>query len=140
MVKMPHNRLSRMLLLLMLSAVLVTVRSGIALAQGPGPQLIPDTGMIGGCNFVTGDFNFECLPLYLAYIIRLFFGMAGGFAMFQILQGGYEYALSGLQPVASGLPDKEAAKKRITNAIVGLVVVVLSYMLIDTLITAFFVG
>ena len=116
------------------------LRSGVAFAQqGPGPQLIPDTGMIGNCSFITGDFSFDCIPLYLAYLLRIAFGMAGGFAVFQIIQGGYEYALSGLQQFG-GLPDKEAGKKRITNAVLGLVVVVLTYLIVDTIVSALFVG
>lgn len=110
-----------------------------ALLQGPGLQVVPDTGMIGNCSFITGDFSFECIPLYLAYVIRIAFGFAGGLALFQILQGGYEYALSGLQQFG-GLPDKESAKKRITNAILGLVVVVFAYLIIDTIVAAIFLG
>jgi dolichyl-phosphate-mannose--protein O-mannosyl transferase len=111
---------------------------GFALAQGPGPQLIPDTGMIGSCSFVTGSFTFDCIPLYLAYLIRFAFSFAGGFALFEIIRGGYEYAMSGLQPIASGLPDKEAAKKRITNAILGLIVVVFAYLIVDTIVSFIF--
>lgn len=137
MIPMLQNK-GLMIALMVLLAILVIAHPMMAVAQGP--QVIPDTGMIGTCSFITGEFHFECIPLYLAYLIRLLFSMAGGFALFQLIQGGYEYALSGLQPVASGLPDKEAAKKRITNAILGMVVVVLSYLLIDTLVTAIFVG
>ncbi len=134
-----HNKRS-MLLPLLLLGILLMLRTGIAFAQqGPGPQLIPDTGMIGNCSFITGDFSFDCIPLYLAYLLRLAFGMAGGIAVFQIIQGGYEYALSGMQQFG-GLPDKEAGKKRITNAILGLVVVVLTYLIVDTIVSAIFVG
>lgn len=119
--------------------IVFLVLPGTGLAQGVGPQLIPDTGMIGTCNFVTGDFGFDCIPLYLAYLIRLAFGLAGGFALFEIIKGGYEYALSGLQQVG-GLPDKEAGKKRITNAILGLIAVVLTYLIIDTIVSAIFFG
>ncbi|MSR87280.1 hypothetical protein EXS70_03865 [Candidatus Peribacteria bacterium] len=123
---------------LFLVAILLAV-PGVAKLQAPGPQLIPDTGAIGSCNFVTGDFGFDCIPLYMTYLIRLAFSLAGGFAVFQIVQGGYEYAFSGLQQFG-GLPDKEAGKKRITNAIIGLVVVVFTYLIIDTLVSVIFSG
>ena len=130
-----HNRRS-MQMLFVLAAMLIPIR---AFAQ---PALIPADGgdaLFGGaCSFITGNFHFECIPVYMSYLIRLFFGLAGGFALFQIIQAGYEYALSGLQPIAGGLPDKEAAKKRITNAIIGLVVVILTYLIIDTLVSAIF--
>lgn len=122
--------------MLMVSIItLFLARVNPALAQGVGPQLIPDTGTIGSCSFITGDFHFECFPLYLAYLIRFAFAFAGGFALFQIIQGGYEYALSGLP---AGIVDKESAKKRISNAIIGLIVTVLSYLIVDTIVSAVF--
>ena len=124
-----------MLSMLIFVVIFLGLSSVVAYAQGVGPQLIPDTGVIGDCSFVTGDFSFDCIPLYLGYLIRLAFGMAGGFAVFQILQGGYEYALSGLP---TPIVDKESAKKRITNAIIGLIVVVFAYLIIDTIVSALF--
>lgn len=106
-------------------------------AQGPGPQLIPDVGTIGNCSFVDGDFDFECIPLYLSYLIRLAFGLAGGFALFEIIKGGYEYAMSGIQAIGV---DKESAKKRITHAILGLAVVVCAFLIVDTIVSAAFLG
>lgn len=105
-----------------------------AFAQQP---LIPESGVIGSCSFITGEFHFECFPLYLAYLIRFFFGFVGGFAIVEIIKGGYEYALSGVQ--ATGI-DKESAKKRITHAILGLSVATLSYLIIDTIVSAVFSG
>ncbi len=137
--QMLHNRNLMLIVILFAVGLLFITHPQSVLAQGPGPQLIPDSGMIGGCSFITGDFGFDCIPLYLAYLMRLAFGMAGGFALTQIIQGGYEYALSGLQQVG-GLPDKEAGKKRITNAIIGLIVVVLTYLIVDTIVSALFLG
>ncbi len=134
MTTMPHNENSMMMLIPLALVVLMATLPHAVFAQ---PTLIPQDGTIGGCSFITGDFGFDCIPLYLAYLIRLAFGLAGGFALFNIIQGGYEYAISGLP---AGIVDKEAAKKRITNAIVGFVVVVLAYLIIDTIVSAIFVG
>ncbi len=132
---MRHNRSSPMLLTLTSVAILLGLSATKVFAQGVGPQLIPDSGTIGNCSFVTGDFHFDCIPLYLAYLTRLAFGMAGGFALFQIVQGGYEYAISGLP---TGIIDKESAKKRITHSLLGLVVVIFAYLIVDTIISAIF--
>lgn len=121
--------------LISLLTCLGLLRATATFAQAP--MLIPEGGMIGGCSFVTGDFGFDCIPLYLSYLIRLAFGLAGGFALFNIIQGGYEYGLSGLP---AGIVDKEAAKKRVTHAIVGFVVVILAFLIIDTIVSAMFVG
>lgn len=130
-----HNTHSPMFstLLTVFGFLLFGIRAAQAFAQGP--MLIPEGGTIGGCSFINGDFGFDCIPLYLSYLIRLAFGLAGGFALFGIIQGGYEYGLSGLP---AGIIDKEAAKKRITNAIVGLVVVILAFLIIDTIVSAMF--
>ncbi len=124
-----------MLTLLLSACALALIVPGRLAAQGVGPQLIPDTGTIGNCSFITGDFSFDCIPLYVAYLIRLAFGLAGGFAVFEIIKGGYEYALSGLP---TPIVDKESAKKRISNAILGLVVVVFAYLIIDLIVGALF--
>ncbi len=113
--------------------IFLLIVPGVAMLQGP--QIIPESGTIGSCSFITGDFGFECIPLYLAYLIRIAFGLAGGLTLFQIIQAGYEYGISGLP---MGLVDKEAAKKRMMNAIIGLVVVVLSYLIVDTIVSALF--
>lgn len=126
-----------MIRFLIVTAVLLGLHPLLVRAQGVGPQLIPDTGTIGACSFITGEFSFDCIPLYLTYLIRLAFSMAGGFALFQIIQGGYEYAISGLP---AGIVDKEAAKKRIYYAIVGLVTVILTYLIVDTIVSALFAG
>src|SRR3989338_4451702 len=135
MTKIRHNAGSMMLLLLLgLVAVMVT-HPGTVFAQ----QLIPESGIIPGtnCSFITGNFHFDCIPLYLSYLIKLAFSIAGGFALFNIIQGGYEYGISGLP---AGIVDKEAAKKRIYHAIIGFVVVIFTYLIIDTIVSVLFVG
>ncbi|NOS67713.1 MAG: hypothetical protein HOO67_05115 [Candidatus Peribacteraceae bacterium] len=129
-----HTLSSQMTLKHFVTGIVILMLPGVVFAQ---PSLIPASGTIGDCSFITGDFGFECIPLYLAYLIRLAFGLAGGFALFQIIQAGYEYALSGLP---MGIVDKEAAKKRISHAIIGLVVVILAYLIIDTIVSAIFIG
>lgn len=139
MKRIPHNRHLMLIVILFAVGLLFIAQTQSVFAQGPGPQLIPDSGEIGGCSFITGDFGFDCIPLYLAYLMRLAFGMAGGFAVMQIIQGGYEVALGGLNQVG-GLPDKDSGKKRITHAILGLIVVVLTYLIVDTIVSAIFLG
>lgn len=136
---LPHNGRPHMQIALAVLVMILALHAGRAVAQGPLMQLIPDTGQIGNCNFITGDFDFECIPLYLSYVIRIAFGFAGGFAMTEVIRGGYEYALSGMQGIGLG-PDKESAKKRITHAIMGLSVTVLAYVIIDTIVAALFSG
>lgn len=98
------------------------------------PELIPASGNLGpGCDFITGDLHFHCVPLYLAYLIKLVFGATGGFFMIQMIRGGFELAFS-------GFGDRETAKNRIKNAIMGLAVCILSFLIVDTVASALLSG
>ena len=136
-----HNGISRMLRFLLATVVMIlAARAASVLAQAPdpeGPKLIPSDGMIGACSFVTGDFDFECIPLYLSYLTKLVFSLAGGFAMVEIIKAGYEYAASA---IPGGIAEKESAKKRITHAIFGLSVVIFAYLIVDAIISIIFLG
>ncbi len=99
------------------------------LAQAPnGLQLIPENGLLGTCNFVTGEFHFDCFPLYLAYLIQVAFAFGTGTCLIQIIWAGYEWAFAGLGG------DTQGAKKRLQNAVIGLVVSVLAYLIVDTVV------
>lgn len=95
--------------------------------------LIPQSGTIGGCSFVTGDFDFNCFPLYLAYLIQVVFGVLGTIALLMIIWSGYEWGTSQL---AGG--DVSKAKSRLVFAIQGFVFSVLSYLIVNTIISALF--
>lgn len=103
-------------------------------APGFVPQLIPESGIIGGCDFVTGDIHFDCIPLYVAYLIRLIFGMLGIIFLAMMIWGGYEWAFSGLQS------DSQKAKSRIRNAILGLIFSLLSFFIVDAIVGILFSG
>lgn len=107
---------------------LVPVR---ALAQLT-PSLIPQDGMIGRCNFVTGDIHFDCVPLYVAYLIQLLFGSLGTICLLMIIWAGYEWAFSGLEG------DSQKAKARLRNAIMGLIFSVAAFLIVDTVVSVLF--
>ncbi len=98
------------------------------------PQLIPESGTIGRCSFVTGDFQFDCIPLYLAYLIQLVFGAVGTICLLMIIYAGYEWAFAGLGG------DTQGAKKRLSNALLGLALSVLSYLVVDTIVSVLLSG
>ena len=54
-------------------------------------------------------------------------GFAGGFFLFGIMIAGYKYMFGGI--TAAGL---ESGKKEIIGRIIGLVIIVFSYLLVDT--------
>ena len=118
-------------LLLFLS--LLSFAAGVAAQQqqGPGPQLIPESGILApGCDFITGEFHFHCIPIYVGYLVKLVFGFAAGMCIFNIIRGAYQIVLGSL----SG--EKESGKNRITWAIIGLIFCILSFALVDIVISA----
>ncbi len=68
-------------------------------------------------------------------IIELFFALAGVVALFYLILGGYNYISAAGNPEAA-----EGAKATITNAIIGLIVVLISYLAISFLLQRLGVG
>ena len=114
--------------------LLVVPTMALAQLDITNPQLIPETGVLSPtCNFVTGDLHYECIPIYLAYVIKLIFGFTGMICLLQIMRAGYELAFS-------GFGDRESSKKRIQNALLGLAVCIFSYLIVDTVVTVLLSG
>ena len=117
------------------SVLLGLLLPAVAFAQLQNPQLIPESGMLDGvCNFVTGEIGFACVPVYLGYLIQLVFGVLGGFCLLEIMRAGYEWAFSGFGG------DTSKAKSRIRNALMGLAFAVLSFLIVDNVVTVLFAG
>lgn len=74
------------------------------------------------------DFTKECpLGNYLNIVINLTIGLIAVIAMVMIVMGGIEYITSEL------ISSKASAKERITGAIVGLLIALGSYLILNTL-------
>jgi len=99
-------------------------------------SLIPATGQAGPCDFafptpMSSGIHFDCIPYYIGYLIQLVFVFAAGSFLIGIILGGYKYAIGSVTT-----EGKEAGKKQLTGAVMGFVVVVLSYLLVDTVLEA----
>ena len=95
----------------------------VAFAQ----TLLPDSGSLSGgsCNFKTGELGFECLPIYIGYLVQVLAGGIGTMSVIQIIYAGYQLAFSGI----SG--DKTAGKNRLTWALIGLIASILAFAIMD---------
>ena len=87
---------------------------------------------IPGCDFVSGSLTAACIPSFIAHVIQLLFGFTGVLCLFNIMIGGYQVALG----AATG--DKEKGKNRITWAIIGLVLSLTVYLILDVALSALF--
>ena len=77
-----------------------------------------------GCDFQTGDMKFSCVPNYIQYLIEVIIALAGTIAVIFVMIGGFKYVFSGVSD------DKEAGKETITNALIGLVIAGLSWVIV----------
>lgn len=106
-------------------------------AAPPPTSFIPGTGELGTagsadyCDFMTGKLHFGCIVIYIGYLIKFLIIFAGGLLLVGIILAGYKYAIGAV--TAAG---KEEGKKQLTGAIIGFSVVILSYLLVDTIIRA----
>ena len=108
--------------------------------QRPSASLITSIILFfAGFAVVSGYVPLETLPNpsgedvstmggYLANIYTIGIGLAGVLAVLMIVIGGIQYIGSGMSP--SGKSD---AKDRITNAILGLLLALLSWLILNTI-------
>lgn len=90
------------------------------------------TSGIPGCNFDTGIINAgQCLPSFLAHVIKTIFAFSGGVFLVMILFSAYEIVIGNL-PGGSA----ESGKNRITWAIIGFILCATSFFIIDFIIAA----
>jgi len=107
--------------------------------QQPPLFIISIVLFLGGFAAVSGYVPLETLPSspgvdtstlggYLANIYTIGIGLAGVLAVLMIVIGGIQYIGSGMSP--SGKSD---AKDRIRNAIMGLLLALLSWIILNTI-------
>ena len=70
-----------------------------------------------------------CVPEFIGTLIQTIFGFFGAIFFIMMLWGAYEYAFSGV------LGTGEEGKKRIRNAIVGLIICICSFAILDFILT-----
>ncbi len=89
------------------------------------------TGDIDECNFTTGRFGADCIPLYIAHLITLIFGLVGIFFIINIMYAGYQIAFGNIP----GVGDKEAGKNRLLWSIIGFLVTACSFLILDAVLS-----
>lgn len=106
-----------------------------SLASAQEPALIPPSGTLGaGCSFITGEFSFDCIPIYIGYLVSVAFGASGGFALIEVIKAGYQIAMGGLTG------DKEKGKQRLTWALIGLAFCIMAFLMVDYVVTVLTTG
>ena len=69
---------------------------------------------------------FNSIPGLIVFIIQILLYIAGGVAVLFVIIGGFQYILS-----AGNAETATKGKKTVINAIIGIVLIILSYMVIS---------
>lgn len=88
-------------------------------------QNLAEVNQVLGCSIKYGLVKLWMLPFFITELIQFLVALAGMVCMFFIVLGGYHYIYGGLTD------DKEKGKKTVMYAIVGFVVVLVSWIIIN---------
>ncbi len=126
------NRIKTAVLFFPLMALLFAVPA--AFAQSAPPTLLPaENADIGGYGdacvnladrITTGDIHLAQIPCFIKYFSKTLIAIAGSLSVIFVMVGGYQLLLSSSE-------SKEAGKKTITYALIGLAVSLLAWVLVD---------
>lgn len=97
------------------------------------PVVVFAQGLVGrGLSQVDSPFSgispasVRDVPTLIVFVIKILLFIGGGVAVLFIILGGYQYLTS-----AGNEEQAEQGKKTLINAIIGIVIVVLSYVIIN---------
>ena len=83
------------------------------------------------CGIKTGRIHLWMVPYYIKYILEFIIGISGIIAVGGVIYGGFIYLFSGL------MSEKDKGKKAIMYGIIGMVLSLLAWGLVNILISLF---
>ncbi len=92
----------------------------LVLAQNPAVVTT-----LPGCDFETGRLAAACVPIFVGHLITLIFSLVSAFFILNVMYAGYQIAMG------SWTGEKSEGKERVTWSVIGLVVTVCSYLILD---------
>ena len=78
-----------------------------------------------GCAIKTGKIRLFMMPFFVTYLIQFLLQIAGLIAVLFIVFGGFKYVTGGL------IEDKESGKKAVLHAIIGLLVALSAWIVVN---------
>ena len=82
------------------------------------------------CAVRLGKLHLFMLPFFIGYFVQFLLLIGGLIAVLFVVYGGYQYAVGGL------IEDKESGKKTITHALVGVVVSLAAWIIVNFVMVA----
>ncbi len=110
-----------------LATVFMAVPAAYATSTSP-TTLLPD-GAWAGCDIATGQFQAKCIPELVGYLIQLIVGMISAFFLINVMIAGYQIAMG------SYTGEKAQGKDRLQWSIIGFIVCVCSFLILDFVLT-----
>ncbi len=90
---------------------------------------IVDYKEILACAIMTGDVKMWMVPFFIRYVLEFIIGIAGLLAVGGVVYGGYLYLFAGLSD------DKDKGKNAIKNGLIGLVLVLTAWAVVNIVIS-----
>lgn len=84
---------------------------------------------IPGCDFATGMLWSTCIPNFIAHLVEFIFSLLGLFFLANVMIAGYQMAMRGITG------DAEAGKRRLIWSVVGLIVSLCAFVILDLVLT-----
>lgn len=82
-------------------------------------------GSFLGCAISHGKIRLYMVPFFITYLIQFLLSIAGIVAVLFVVLGGFKYVVGGL------IEEKEQGKKYIQNALIGLVVALSAWLVVN---------
>jgi len=104
------------------------VQSAVAVVSGVAVTLVPRIVLAASFPVLTPS-NGTDINAVLQRVVNFILGIAGGIAVIYLIWAGIQY-------ITGGAKGAQAAKDAIVNAIIGVVVILLSYVIVNAVIAA----
>jgi len=76
----------------------------------------------------TGDCHLSDIPFFIQYIASYLVGIAGTISVVMVMWGGYQWIMGGVSE-----DQKSKAKKTLFYAIIGLIITLLSWVIVNVI-------
>lgn len=83
------------------------------------------------CDFITGKIKAACIPEFIGHLVVVVFQAISVFFLINVMYAGYQLAVSHMSE-----GDKGAGKERIRWSIIGLIISVCSFLILELVLSA----
>lgn len=116
-----------------LARLVLPAYAALAIAFVPGTAFTQNIQILkpglDGCNWQTGRLEAKCIPIFIGHLVTVLFSLISVFFVINVMYAGYQIAMGAW----SG--ENTAGKDRLRNSVLGLIVSVCCYLILDLILT-----